>query len=103
MPLEDQSEASFNDSLSEKYESEMAEILEELKKDAVMKIHLNTRITNKVPLILDYRLDLTSEVDQFWVQCHVDPFEASVLNEFLGSQFFIEFKSVWYTPRIKKI
>ena len=34
MPLEDQSEASFNDSLSEKYESEMAEILEELKKDA---------------------------------------------------------------------
>jgi hypothetical protein len=33
MPLEDQSEASFNDSLSEKYESEMAEILEELKKD----------------------------------------------------------------------
>ncbi len=34
MSLKEQSEASIKDSLSEKYESEMAGILEELKKDA---------------------------------------------------------------------
>lgn len=34
MSLKEQSEGSIKDSLSEKYESEMAEVLEELKKDA---------------------------------------------------------------------
>lgn len=64
-----------------------------LEKDAIMEIHLSTKILNQIPLILEYKLNIESKEDDFQAAGKVDPFEASILNGFLGSQFFIEFKT----------
>lgn len=68
-------------------------IPEFVEKNQHMGVNLSSYIINKIPLTLDYTLDMKSEVDQFWAKCKVAPFDASILNDFLGSQFFIEFKS----------
>lgn len=68
-------------------------IEEYLQKNSLLKINLSTHVENKIPLKLDYVLKIDSQEDQFWAHCKVQPFNASLLNGFIGSQFFIEFKS----------
>lgn len=36
---------------------------------------------------------IDSREDQFRAHCKIQPFSASLLNGFIGSQYFIEFKS----------
>ena len=56
-------------------------------------MRITSRLMDQIPLVLDYKLKLDAEDDQFWTSCTVEPFEASILNGFLGSQFFVQFKS----------
>lgn len=64
-----------------------------VEKDNIMEIQLSTKINNQVPVNMNYKFDLQSEEDAFWVTCKVEPFKASVLNRFLGSQFFLIIKT----------
>lgn len=64
-----------------------------LDKNPYILANLSTKIMNQIPVTLDYKLNVASAEDQHWASCKAAPFEASILNEFLGSQFLIEFKS----------
>ena len=68
-------------------------IPDKLGEDPFLKVKANTRIMNKVPVQLNYRLKIDSEEDQYWASCSTDPFDVRILNGFVGSQFFIQFKS----------
>ena len=71
----------------------MTNIPEYVEKDPLMNINLSTNVANTIPLKLDYVLNLDSKEHQFWAKCSTSPFNATQLNGFIGSQFFIEFKS----------
>lgn len=71
----------------------LSNVAEELEKNPFMEIQLKTMVMDKIPVTIDYKMNMNSEEDQFWASCKIKPFEASILNGFLGSQFFIEFKS----------
>ena len=59
----------------------------------IMHIDMNSSILGQIPLSLSFQFDLTSEEDAYRAQCVVEPFDATLLNGFIGSQFFIEFRS----------
>lgn len=68
-------------------------IPEKLAQDPMMNVHISARIMDQIPVTMNYILKTDSEEDLFWATCEVGAFKASVLNDFIGSQFFIQFKS----------
>lgn len=68
-------------------------IKEDLLKNANMRVSLSSLLLNKIPLTLDYTFKLNSPEDKFNTICKVAPFEAPLINGFIGSQFFMELQS----------
>jgi hypothetical protein len=64
-----------------------------LDENPMMDVSLSTLVMGQIPVSMDYKINIGSPEDQYWAKCKVDPFNATLLNGFLGSQFFIEFKS----------
>lgn len=63
----------------------------ELAKNPMMQLHADFFVMDSAWINLDARFKIDSPEDQYWVNCHSRPFNVSILNGFLGSQFFIEF------------
>lgn len=61
--------------------------------DPVMRLNTSFKIMNEVPLTVGYKFDITSEESIFSASVSAEPFDATILNGFVGSQFFIEFAS----------
>ena len=68
-------------------------IPEYLSKDPMMHVSASTMIMGEVPISLNYKLKIDSPEDQFWASVRTAPFDMRILNDFVGSQFFIEFRS----------
>ena len=64
-----------------------------LEKDSIMNIEISTRVMDQIKLKLSYKLDLISKEDQYWGIFKAEPFNPAILNGFIGSQFFVQFKS----------
>jgi len=66
-------------------------IKEELANNPMMQLSADFVVMDSAKLNLDARFKIDSPEDRYWLSCQSKPFNASILNEFLGSQFFIEF------------
>jgi len=62
-----------------------------LESNSTMVFNSKCRIEDTIKVNLDFEFDLSSLEDKYSVTCGVQSFGASVMNPFLGSQFFIEF------------
>ncbi len=63
----------------------------QLEQNSIMEFNSKFRIDDSIKVSLNYQFDLSSPEDAYTAKCDVQSFHASLLNEFLGSQFFIEF------------
>ncbi len=66
-------------------------IPEYLSINPMMQLNADFAIMNSANLNLNATFKIDSPEDQFWVTCNSAPFDVTILNSFIGSQFFIEF------------
>jgi len=71
----------------------LTNIPEALEINPEMNLSANFSVMDSARLNLDVTFEIDSPEDSFQVHCRVDPFNASILNGFVGSQFFVEFPS----------
>lgn len=62
-----------------------------LKENQIMALQAEYALMDSAKVNLDAEFQIDSPDDKFKVNCQVAPFNVSILNGFLGSQFFIEF------------
>jgi len=69
----------------------LTNIKELLEQKPEMKMHATFDIMDSAAIDFNASFNVNSLEDEFHVSCAVSPFNASILNDFVGSQFFIEF------------
>ncbi|MBT8182808.1 MAG: DUF748 domain-containing protein [Eudoraea sp.] len=67
-----------------------------LTEDPMMVLQLDTRLMGVAPLNARYQFKIDDPADTFTVSGSLAPMDAKVMNPFIGSQFFIEFKSGYF-------
>ena len=67
-----------------------------LKEDSIMSVQIDARLMGVTPLSVGYKFEISDPADSFEVQGSLAPMNARVMNPFIGSQFFIEFKSGYF-------
>lgn len=67
-----------------------------LMEDPMMTLQLDTRLMGVTPLKARYQFKIDDPADTFTVSGSLAPMDAKVINPFIGSQFFIEFKSGYF-------
>ena len=68
-------------------------IPESLGKDPVMELNAQFKVMDAALINANARFVINSEADEFTFKASAKPFDITILNRFLGSQFFIEFAS----------
>ena len=74
----------------------MTNLASQLENDPIMGLDLSTRLMAAAPLSVQYRFKIDDPQDSFTVNGSLAPMNAKVMNPFIGSQFFIEFKSGYF-------
>ncbi len=67
------------------------------EEDPVMDMKVNTRLMGITPLSVHYQFEVDDKSDSFTATGSLAPMDAKVMNPFIGSQFFIEFKSGYFS------
>lgn len=68
-------------------------IHESLAKNPVMNLNADFKVMDSALLNVNAQFVINSEADDFTFKASAKPFDITILNGFLGSQFFIEFAS----------
>ncbi len=66
---------------------------EALAKNPIMEVYAEGNIMQAGPVSVDFKFDLPSAEDHYTARASAGPMDIRAINNFLGSQFFIEFKS----------
>ena len=66
---------------------------EKLEEDPYMDIAMQGKLMRSAPMTVDYRFLLTSPEDRYWANFQMRDLDATLLNDMVGSQAFITFRS----------
>ena len=58
-----------------------------------LQLRLDAKINKVAPAFAEFKFDLDSPDEEYTCELYAGPMDATLLNNFIGSQFFIEFKT----------